>query len=298
MLQSLGYFIRRVGRNLKQTPVLCSAAIGTVAVALMIMGFFAIVVINVQQVAEQWGREIQVVAYFDRVPDKDKITEWRTMLEGMEEVQQVDFVSRDEAFRRFEKRLGEDADLLDGVGRDFLPASLEVVLNEESRSQIGVETVVERLRQIPELADVSYEPDWLERFDAFVGLLKVAGVVFGGFLLFAALFIVSNTIKLTLYARREEIEIMTLVGGTPFFIKMPFLLEGALQGLVGGLLALFGVWSVFTLVLREGLYGVLMVAGADGILFLSAYQQGAIAICGLVLGFTGSVLSLRKFVRI
>lgn len=298
MLQSIGYFVRRVGRNLRQTPVICSAAIGTVAVALMIMAFFIIVVINVQQVARQWSREIQVVAYFDKVPGKDKVDRWRDDLEGMKEVERVDFVSREEAFRRFKKRLGDDGDLLDGVGSDFLPASLEVVLHEASRNKTGVETVVRRLQQIPGLEDVSYEPDWLERFDAFVNLLKLAGFVFGGFLLFAALFIVSNTIKLTLYARREEIEIMSLVGGTPLFIKMPFLLEGALQGIVGGLFALIGVWAIFALVLQEGLYGVLMVTGADSILFLSAWQQGGILVCGLLLGLTGSLLSLRKFVRI
>jgi cell division transport system permease protein len=103
---------------------------------------------------------------------------------------------------------------------------------------------------------------------------------------------------LTLYARREEIEIMSLVGGTPLFIKMPFLLEGALQGIVGGVFALIGVWAIFALVLQEGLYGVLMVTGADSILFLSAWQQGGILVCGLLLGLTGSLLSLRKFVRI
>lgn len=290
--------MRRVGRNLRQTPVLCSAAIGTVAVALMIIGFFAIVVINVQQVAQQWSREIQVVAYFDKVPDANKVKQWKTKLEAMPEIERVQFVSRDEAFTRFKERLGDDADLLDGVGTDFLPASLEVVLFEDNQNKIGVESVVQRLKEIPELADVSYEPEWLERFDAFVGLLKVAGIVFGGFLLFAALFIVANTIKLTLYARREEIEIMTLVGGTPLFIKMPFLIEGALQGVVGGVLALVGVWVVFTLVLQEGLYGILMVTGTDGILFLSPVQQWGMAGCGLILGLTGSVLSLRKFVRI
>lgn len=298
MLQSIGYFVRRMGRNLRQTPVLCSAAIGTVTVALMIIAFFGIIVINVQQVAQQWSREIQVIAYLDRVPAMDRVDEWRTKLETMKEVERVLFVSPDEAFDRFKKRLGEDADLLEGVGDDFLPASVEIVLKNEFRHKAGVETVVASLRQIDELQDVSYEPEWLERFDTFVRLLKAGGLIFGGFLLFAALFIVANTIKLTLYARREEIEIMTLVGGTPLFIKMPFLLEGALQGVAGGLLALAGVWSVFHLGLKDGLYGVLMVAGTEGILFLSPVQQAGVAFCGLVLGLTGSLLSLRKFVRI
>ena len=172
--------------------------------------------INVQQVAQQWSREIQVVAYFDKVPDTQKVQQWKNQLEAMSEIERVQFVSRDEAFKRFKKRLGPDADLLEGVETDFLPASLEIVLFKDNQNKSGVESVVQHLKQIPELADISYEPEWLERFDAFVGLLKAAGIVFGGFLLFAALFIVANTIKLTLYARREEIEIMTLVGGNAF----------------------------------------------------------------------------------
>ena len=117
-------------------------------------------------------------------------------------------------------------------------------------------------------------------------------------LLFAALFIVSNTIKLTLYARRDELEIMALVGGTSLFIKAPFLFEGALQGALGGGAALFGSFLLFRVFLQEGLEAVLFASGIEGIVFLPPSFQLILLASGTVLGFLGSLFSLRKLVRI
>ncbi len=129
-------------------------------------------------------------------------------------------------------------------------------------------------------------------------LLKASGLVLGGFLLFATLFIVSNTIKLTLYARREELEIMALIGGTPAFIKAPFLVEGALQGALGGVVALIGSYALFHFVLQQGLGAVLLVPGISGISFLDASQQLTLVATGVLIGFFGSLFSLRKLVRL
>jgi cell division transport system permease protein len=297
-MQTLGYFLRRVGRNLRQTPLLCSAAIGTVAVALTIMAFFAIVVLNVQQVTRQWSRELQVIVYLDRMPEASQLRQWRETIGRMPEVTDVNVVSPGEAFSRLRLQLGEDADLLEGMESDFLPASLEVVLRSDMRNKRGVATVVGRLRQNPAFQDVSYQPEWLDRFDGFVRLLKLGGFLVGGFLLLAALFIVANTIKLTLYARREEIEIMALAGGTPLFIKTPFLLEGMLQGALGGVLALGGSFVLQHMLLRHGLDGFLLTLGTGGMVYLSFAQQGLVVAGGVLLGLTGSLVSLRKFVRI
>jgi cell division transport system permease protein len=298
MFDKILYFFRRVLRNIRQSPVLCTAAIGTVALSLTIVAFFGIVVLNVQKLASHWSDEIQVVAYFEREPEGSRLAEWRAMIERMPEVAGVEFIDRDEAFKRFRQRLAGDADLLEGFGAEILPASLEISLKENHRDRQGVEAVVGRLRQNPDFSDFSYGQDWLERFEAFLGLLRLAGVTLGGFLLFAALFIVSNTIKLTLYARREELEIMALVGGTPLFIKTPFLLEGAVHGAVGGVFALCGAYALFQVFLRKGLGAFLLFSGGDQIRFLSFQQMTLLVMVGMGLGLFGSVLSLRKFVRI
>ncbi|MBE0595669.1 MAG: ABC transporter permease, partial [Desulfuromonadales bacterium] len=215
--------LHRALRNMRQSPVLCSAAIGTVAVSLLLVAFFALIVLNVQRLTSQWSQEIQVLVYLDQVPEEKQLQGWISDLRQRPEVAEVTFVSQRQAFERFRQRLKQDADLLDGLDPDLLPASLELSLREEHRSKSGVEVLVTELKKNPSLADLRYGQDWLERFEAFVRLLQLAGAFLGAFLLFAALFIVANTIKLTLYARRDELEVMALVGATPLFIKAPFL---------------------------------------------------------------------------
>lgn len=298
MFERSGYFVRRALRNMRQSPVLCSAAVGTVAVALTILAFFAIIVLNVQKLTRHWSEDVQVVAFIDNLPEERHLQQWIAEIQGLPEVDKVAFVSRAEALKRFKKRLADDADLLAGVDPDILPASLEITLQDNSRNHAGVSAVVSRLRQNSGLSDLRYGQDWLERFESFVFLLRSAGVILGGFLLFAALFIVANTIKLTLYARRDELEIMALVGATPIFIKSPFLLEGALQGALGGGLAVAGAYALFQLFLQQGLNSLLLASGVERITFLPWSWQLLLVAAGLLLGLAGSLLSLRKLVRI
>ncbi|BCR05760.1 cell division protein FtsX [Desulfuromonas versatilis] len=298
MLERLVYFFLRALRNMRQSPFICSVAVGTVAVALTIMAFFAIVVLNVQQLTSRWSQEVEVTAYFEVLPPKDQIKTWIGEIEALPQVERVTFVTSQEAFARFRERLGSDAELLEGMEADFLPASLEISLQEDFRNPKGVEALVASLRQKPALSDLHYGQQWLERFEAFVSMLKVAGAILGGFLLFAALFIVSNTIKLTIYARRDELEVMALVGATSMFIKTPFLIEGAFQGALGGLLSLGGTYALFQIFLKKGLTDLLLVTNIGGVSFLPTSFQFMLVSAGVALGLFGSLMSLRKFVRI
>jgi len=292
------YFLLRALRNMRQSPFLCVAAVGTVTVSLVILAFFALIVINVQQLTRHWSRDVQVVAYFDKTPDSKSLDRQLSRIREYPEVDTVAYIAPQQAFKRFQKRLGDDADLLQGMDQEFLPASLEIHLGENYRHRDGVLQVVDRLKQDRAFADLRYGQDWLKRFEAFLVLLRTAGLVLGGFLLFAALFIVSNTIKLTLYARREELEVMALVGGTPAFIKAPFLFEGLMQGVFGGLLALAASFVFFATLLKDDLGRLLLATGLEEISFLPPFWQVSIVLLGGLLGLFGSLFSLRKFVRI
>ena len=283
---------------MRQSPVLCTATIGTVTVSLCLLAFFAIIVLNVQEMTQHWSREVQVVAYLDDVPTESRLSAMITNAELLPEVTDVIYITRQQAFDDFRKRLGDDAVLLDGLKDDFLPASLRLILHEDFRTRVGVERVVDQLKQKKEFADFRYGQDWLERFDAVLYLLRIAGVVLGGFLLFAALFIVANTIKLTVYARRDELEVMSLVGGTSMFIKSPFLLEGALQGAVGGGFAILFSYLLFAFILHGGLATLFLASGVKEIIFLSLTYQLLVVCAGVLIGILGSLISLRKFVRI
>ena len=143
-----------------------------------------------------------------------------------------------------------------------------------------------------------YGQDWLEQFESFVTLIKFSAGILGSFLLFATVFIVSNTIKLTLYARRDELEIMSLVGGTPLFIKTPYIFEGAFQGATGGLVALGCTYLIYFFFLKKSLIALLFTMGVKEIVFLPLTYQLTFLFTGLFLGAAGSLVSLRKFVRV
>lgn len=297
-MERLIYFFRRALRNMRQCPFLCSVAVGITAVALTIVAFFAIVVINVQQLTAHWSSQVEIVAYLDSSPDSRALQELQKKILALPEVEGVRYVSQEDAFTQFRQRLGGDADLLDGVEATILPASLDISLKPSQRNQAGVDTVVGRLQKELGLHDLRFGREWLAKFESFVVLLKLGGAVIGGFLLFAALFIVSNTIRLTQYARRDELEVMGLVGATSMFIKTPFLIEGAIQGAVGGGLAILISFALFRIFLHDGLAALLLASGSGGIQFLPLSFQGLLLGAGIFLGLFGSLMSLRKLVRI
>ena len=292
-----GYFFRRALRNMQQSPVLSLASVGTIAVALALLAFFAIAVLNVQQLTASWGESLAIVAYLDEVPGDSVIEGWISDIERYPEVDEVDFVSRDQAFEQFRKRLGDDAGLVEGLGPDVLPASLEISLTDQWRNEAGVTAVVGRLRVDHRFTDLQYGQGWLEKLEAFLLLLRVSGAALGGFLVFAALVIVANTIKLTLYARQDELDAMVMVGATSLFIKLPFLVEGAVQGILGGLTALGLSFLVFEVVLQKSLGSLLLITGIDTIHFLPGGWQIMLILGGGLIGLLGSLFALRKFVR-
>ncbi len=263
----------------------------------LFLRFFAIAVLNVQQLTASWGENLAIVAYLDDVPDNKVVKGWAKEIESYPEVASVTYISRKDAFERFRKRLGDDADLVEGLGPEVLPASLEIALADDWRNESALTVVVDRLRKDNRFDDLQYGQGWLEKLEAFLLLLRVSGSALGGFLVFAALVIVANTIKLTLYARQDELEAMTMVGGTSLFIKLPYLIEGALQGLLGGLTALGLSFLVFQVILQKSLGSLLLITGIDTIHFLPPIWQGMLIVGGSLIGLLGSLFALRKFVR-
>jgi len=298
VLETVRYFFLRAVRNMRQWPFLCSAAILTMAVSLATIATFFLIVVNIEQLAARWTQEIQVIAYVQRPPSSQELPELIKKMEQLDGVEQVAYVSPSEAMERFGERLGNDAVLLQGVRSDLLPASFELALHPEFRSQEGIEKIIDQLESLIPVDDLRYGQTWLERFNNFISMLRFVGAFLGGFLLFATLFIVANTIRLTLYARRDELEIMALVGATMRFIKIPFMLEGAIQGFIGGLLSLLFLSISFSLIISRGLHAFWLTPLDFDLLFLTASQQLVLVLAGVVLGVLGSLSSLRRFVRI
>ncbi len=294
----LGYFFSRALINVKQNIFVNCVTIGTITLALLIISLFLLVFVNLENAADTWSERVQVTVYFDRELPTQEQAALRSRILAIPGASKVSYVSRDEALKRFKSRLRGQETLLEGVRPEILPTSFEIALKKADRNTEGIEAFVAALKRIPGIGEVQYGEEWVRRFNTFLNFIRMLGALLGGFLVIAVVFIVSNTIKLTIYARRDELEVMALVGATRFFIKAPFLIEGIIQGGAGGVLAM---------VLLTGLYeGFLHNAGsfvtfdptASGLSFLPPEYIAAICLSGIALGFIGSLTSLKRFINV
>jgi cell division transport system permease protein len=197
-----------------------------------------------------------------------------------------------------EEKIPERKELLRGLPRNPLPASLEIRLKGEYQSSEGARSLARKLRGIPEVEEIQYGSDWLERFSAFMALLKGLGLGLGALLLLSTIVVISNTIRLNIFARREEIEIMRSVGATGLFIRAPFYLEGLLQGLLGAVLALAALYALFQLFLSKVYEPLRSLLGNYPVQFLSLEQMAVVALGGVVLGLFGTQVSVGRYLRL
>lgn len=191
---------------------------------------------------------------------------------------------------------GQEA-LLEGVSTDVLPSSLEISLRKDSRKADSVTAFVASLKKIPGIEEVQYADEWVRRFSAFMNFLRLVGALLGSFLLLAVMFIVSNTIKLTIYARKDELDVLSLVGATRFFIKAPFLIEGVFHGALGSLLALITLGGCYMAFMGNAANFLTFNPADEGMSFLPAGYLAGLFLGGILLGFIGSATSLKRFIN-
>jgi cell division transport system permease protein len=292
----MAYFVDRAISNIRQNFLLGILTVGTITLALLIIALFLLIFVNLQGVTEDWSKRVQVTAYFDKELSAQEVTAFKAKINTLSGTDRVTYVSREEAVKRFRSRLKGQESLLEGVSAEVLPSSLEISLQRESRNSEAISQYVGMLKKIPGIVEVQYGDEWVRRFTAFMNFLRLLGALLGGFLLLAVVFIVSNTIKLTIYARKDELEVLGLVGATRFFIKAPYLIEGVLHGAAGATLTI--------IILTACYYGFLHDAGnflsfnpADlGMSFLPVGYLAGLFLGGVVLGFLGSLTSLNRFI--
>jgi cell division transport system permease protein len=251
-----------------------------------------------ENAAENWSERVQVTAYFDHELTTQEQASFRSKISALPGTSRVGYVSRDEALKRFKGKLRGQETLLEGVRPEILPTSLEITLKRSSRETQAVEAFVGQLKQIPGVSEVQYGEEWVRRFNTFLNFMRLLGALLGTFLIVAVIFIVSNTIKLTIYARREELEVMSLVGATKFFIKAPFLVEGILQGAAGALLSMTLLFSLYELFLHNAGSFLTFNPVTAGLAFLPLEYIGALLLSGVILGFIGSLTSLKRFISL
>jgi cell division transport system permease protein len=292
------YFIERACVNIRQNILINILTIVTIALAFLILSLFLLIYVNLERVTESWSDRVQVTVYFDREIPSNEVAAMSSKIRAMSGTAGVQYISRAEAFKRFQQRLRGQEALLDGVSADVLPSSLEIRLKRESRDSGSLMMYVSQLRKIPGMGEIQYGEEWVRRFTDFMNLVRFAGSLVGGFIILAVVFIVANTIKLTIYSRKDELELLGLVGATRMFIKAPFLIEGTLQGGAGAgvaLLILSGAYMAF-LHKADILFSFNPVNAT--LFFLPWTYLAALMLGGALLGFLGSLASLKRFISL
>ena len=266
--------------------------------ALLIVSLFLLVFVNLESAAENWSERVQVTVYFDKELTTQDQSAFRAKISALSGVSRVGYVTRDEALKRFKSRLRGQETLLEGVRPEVLPTSFEIALKRSHRDTTSVENFVTELKRIPGITEVQYGEEWVRRFNSFLNFMRLLGALLGGFLVIAVIFIVSNTIKLTIYSRRDELEVMALVGATRFFIKVPFLLEGLIQGSVGSLLSVGLLFALYEGFLHNAASFITFNPLTSGLNFLPPEYIGGLLLAGALLGFVGSFTSLKRFINV
>jgi len=272
-------------------------AIGTITLALLTFGIFIITVINLNQIFDDWGKRIQVIVYMDEDTSSEGIKKVKEKIINLTQTENIIYVSKERALITLKKSLHNQNGILDNLDDNPLPASFEIQLKEEYKNLQSVQAFVARVKGIDEVSDAEYGQEWLEKFSAFISMVKLVGVSIGCFLLLATIIIISNTIKLTIYSRREEIEIMKLVGATNFFIQTPFFLEGFIQGFSESLLSLGILYVSYKILISKIIIDYSLYLGYLDLIFLPQKLIIELILLGILLGLFGCAFSMGRFLK-
>jgi cell division transport system permease protein len=282
----LTYAITEAFRSIRRVPLMTTVSVGTIGLSLMVFGLFLLITYNVQGIVEELRAKVDVEVFLEEEVRGETLSVLRAEIATIPGVQDVHYISREEARARFVADFGDT--LLSLLEGNPLPASLLITLTEDQRTAEGAALISDRIEPMSGVDEVVYGRGWVERFDRLIVALSAVSVLIGLVVSLASVFVISNTVKLTVWARREAIAIMKLVGAKDGLIKLPFLIEGTFQGTVGAALAVAVLYS---------LYGYVS-PGLGEVAFFPLSVSAAIVVMWAVLGGIGSQLSLRQFLEI
>ena len=268
----------------RRAPLLSALGVVTIAFSLFAFGLFGLVAVNIKRALEQVEERVEVRAFVSDSADIEQVAAAMKDIGEFPEVVRVDYVSREQALERARKEMGEFADVFDA---GVLPASIEVHLRTGMRSPANVKSVADKIRTYRFIDDVRYGEEWVEKLYRLRNIATVAGIGLGVAFAAVAVIIIGATIRMTVLARAKEISIMRLVGATDMFVRLPFLLDGLVKGVLGGLLALLFVWIANRVV---NVYFIQTVFFDRQLVFFGV-------VGGAFMGVLGSLISVGRHLR-
>jgi len=290
-LRAIGYFVEEALTSLWRSRLVNSVSVGTIAVSLFVVGAFLTVAGRLGDVVSRWTEKIQVIIYLEDGIETRVLESLENRLRADPAVDSLELVTREEALARFRALFRDLSSLPEDLGENPFPASLEVNLASGHQSGAEVGRLAHAFSDAPGVREIQYDLLWVERLATGVRLVRGLGTFLGAILVLAGIFTISNVVRLTIYAREDELDIMRLVGATPAYVKGPFVVEGMLQGGAGGVVAAILLWGALRWLSRD-------LSSAD-LMGIAAFQlPGTVATSlvagGMVVGIVGSLVSLAR----
>lgn len=283
-------------RNVFQTWSSQFLTLLTVTLSVLIFAFFYLVYTNAIQASQELDDDLRLIIYLEEEPSKEMQEEYQRKIVKFDKVEKIDFVSRKQAYSRFAQQLDNDRDVLEDMPEDFLPPSIEVYPVRSLDTLTKIKRFSDYLISLPGVLKVQYGREWVERFYTFIKLLRIVVILSGSLLILTTTFMVANTIRLTLINRKEELELLRLVGASTHYIRMPFFLEGALQGFLGSAAGLGALFLLFNWIKLR--FAVSSIFKLFEFTFFPLPVIITIVVASSLLCAGGSFSSTRKFLQL
>ncbi|MBM9519583.1 FtsX-like permease family protein [Desulforhopalus vacuolatus] len=288
--------LRQLGRNLRQTWGVQIMTLLTVALSVLIFSFSYLVYTNIVHFGDRLSENIRLIVYLDEEPGPELRKQLERKILQFDDVEEINFVSREQAYNRFKAQLGENAAVLDGMPKNFLSPSVEVVPLNTLTHLNRLKDFSDYLSKMGGIQKVQFGQNWVEKFNYTSQLITIIVIASGALLILTTIFIVAHTIRLTILGRHNELELLKLVGATNNYIRAPFLLEGLLQGLLGSSIGLGTLYALFLWVkIHFTTSGFMAIFDFT---FLNPWGTVIIILSSILLCTIGSWVTMQRFVKV
>jgi cell division transport system permease protein len=280
------YFFQEAWLSIERSMTMSIITVLTIAVVLSVSGIFFWVISNLDHLRTAFGKEVAIIVFLNETYEPKQIELLVHDIHAIPGVSQVTYLPKDKALTEFtqDPEVKREIELL---GFNPLPDTLEV-RTQEAFSKEKLEDIAERILQMPIVDSVDYGQEWVDRLSQFLKVIQFFALIIGGVIISSTLFVISNTIRLTIINRKDEIEVMKLVGATDWLVRGPLILEGLVHGLFGAIVALTILYSIYNLTLVQ----------IGAVAFLTYPFILGLIVGGMLLGCLGALISLRRYLRV
>jgi cell division transport system permease protein len=288
-------FFRRALDDIFKNIFLNLITVITISLSILITSAFILFFINTGEVMNSWQKGLRIMAYLKQGVSKADLAYLKQAIQSLDGVQRVRYIPKEEALKQLKSQMQHQASLFENLSENPLPDSFEIRMTAATDSWQKIESLAAQIEIMVQVEDVEYGQRWIGRFIHMFNLFRLAGYAMGLLFFMAAIFIVANTIRLVIYSRREEVEIMRLVGATDNFIKIPFYFEGIIQGALGAIFGLGLLYTAFLFISSNVKQGLL--PGLFRVMFLPPEILGWILLGSMLVGWLGCYISLKQFLK-